>query len=110
MFVMSCSINFLAPALLPRPHALPHAAREKIIGWYSTGPKLKEADLDINDLIGNFCEKPVLVICEVQVRPPTRLTKAQRAVSAYVMAPALGAEGAAACPFVQLMPRNPVTD
>mmetsp|Transcript_7216 Transcript_7216/g.15753 ORF Transcript_7216/g.15753 Transcript_7216/m.15753 type:complete len:329 (-) Transcript_7216:2715-3701(-) len=41
-------------------------AREKIVGWYSTGPKLKEADLDINALIGQFCEHPVLVICEVE--------------------------------------------
>ncbi|GLI68264.1 hypothetical protein VaNZ11_012619, partial [Volvox africanus] len=41
-------------------------AREKIVGWYSTGPKLREADLDINELIRQFCEHPVLVICEVQ--------------------------------------------
>lgn len=41
-------------------------AREEIVGWYSTGPKLKEADIDINDLIGTYCEKPVLVICEVE--------------------------------------------
>ncbi|EFJ43408.1 26S proteasome regulatory complex [Volvox carteri f. nagariensis] len=41
-------------------------AREKIVGWYSTGPKLREADLDINELIRQFCDHPVLVICEVQ--------------------------------------------
>ncbi len=38
------------------------------MGWYSTGPKLREADLDINELIQQFCDHPVLVICEVQVR------------------------------------------
>lgn len=45
-----------------------HAAREKIVGWYSTCPKLKEADLDINSLLSRFTEtgEPVLVICEVQ--------------------------------------------
>ena len=45
-----------------------NAAREKIVGWYSTGPKLKEADLDINSLLSRFTEAgdPVLVICEVQ--------------------------------------------
>lgn len=46
-------------------------AREKVVGWYSTGPKLKEADLDINALVSRFTEAPldpVLVICEVQVR------------------------------------------
>eukprot|EP00955_Chlamydomonas_euryale_P114955 366318-Chlamydomonas_euryale.AAC.14 len=44
------------------------AAREKVVGWYSTGPKLKEADLDINSLLSKFTEnsEPVLVICEVQ--------------------------------------------
>lgn len=43
-------------------------AREKVVGWYSTGPKLKEADLDINSLLSKFTEngEPVLVICEVQ--------------------------------------------
>ena len=46
------------------------AAREKIVGWYSTGPKLNDADLDINALLSKFSEfgDPVLVICEVQVR------------------------------------------
>jgi 26S proteasome regulatory subunit N8 len=39
-----------------------------VVGWYSTGPKLKEADLDINALLSRFTETgdPVLVICEVQ--------------------------------------------
>lgn len=41
-------------------------AREKVVGWYSTGPKLREADLDINSLLATFCDSPVLVICEVQ--------------------------------------------
>lgn len=40
-----------------------------MVGWYSTGPKLKEADLDINSLMSKYTEngEPVLVICEVQV-------------------------------------------
>ncbi|CAD7705460.1 unnamed protein product [Ostreobium quekettii] len=41
-------------------------AREAVVGWYSTGPRIREADLDINDLISRFCDNPVLVICEVQ--------------------------------------------
>lgn len=48
--------------------ALSAAAREKVVGWYSTGPKIREADLDINGLITRFSDwPPVLVICEVQV-------------------------------------------
>lgn len=38
------------------------------MGWYSTGPRLKEADLDIQALLGGYVEHPVLVICEVEVR------------------------------------------
>ncbi|GAX86376.1 hypothetical protein CEUSTIGMA_g13788.t1 [Chlamydomonas eustigma] len=43
-------------------------AREKIVGWYSTGPKLKEADLDITALMSRFTDvgEPILVICEVE--------------------------------------------
>ena len=47
------------------------SAREKVVGWYSTGPKLREADLDINALIAKFCDNPhlapVFVICEMEV-------------------------------------------
>ncbi len=42
-------------------------AKERVLGWYSTGPRLREADLDINDLMSQFCEDPVLVICDIQV-------------------------------------------
>jgi hypothetical protein len=42
------------------------------VGWYSTGPKLRESDLDINELMRQFCDNPVLVICEVQVRTVSR--------------------------------------
>lgn len=41
-------------------------AKERVVGWYSTGPRIREADLDINELISRFCDDPVLVICEVQ--------------------------------------------
>ena len=40
------------------------------MGWYSTGPRLREADIDITDLLSNYCDTPLLVICEVQVRLP----------------------------------------
>lgn len=43
------------------------AAREHVVGWYSTGPRLKEADLSIHQLMTNYCANPVLVICEVEV-------------------------------------------
>mmetsp|Transcript_4491 Transcript_4491/g.6067 ORF Transcript_4491/g.6067 Transcript_4491/m.6067 type:complete len:310 (-) Transcript_4491:169-1098(-) len=45
-------------------------AKEVVVGWYSTGPKLREADLDIHDLITSYTPNPVLVVVDVQ---PTEL-------------------------------------
>jgi len=42
-------------------------ARERMIGWYHTGPKLRAADLEINELFKRFIARPVMVI--VDVRP-----------------------------------------
>lgn len=43
-------------------------AKEKIIGWYHTGPRLRESDMNIHSLISEYCEgkTPTLVICEVK--------------------------------------------
>jgi 26S proteasome regulatory subunit N8 len=41
-------------------------AREKIVGWYSTGPKICVGDLDVNELIRSYCENPALVIIDVK--------------------------------------------
>lgn len=45
------------------------AAREKMIGWYHTGPKLRASDQEINDLLKRYIARPVMVI--VDVRPQT---------------------------------------
>ena len=42
-------------------------ARERMIGWYHTGPKLRASDQEINDLFKKFIARPVMVI--VDVRP-----------------------------------------
>ncbi|KAK4047790.1 proteasome regulatory particle subunit [Microbotryomycetes sp. JL201] len=42
-------------------------AREKLIGWYHTGPRLRASDLQINEVIKRYTPKPVMVI--VDVRP-----------------------------------------
>ncbi|GAA5987175.1 hypothetical protein JCM5350_003872 [Sporobolomyces pararoseus] len=42
-------------------------AREKLIGWYHTGPKLRSSDLEINKVIKRYTSKPVMVI--VDIRP-----------------------------------------
>eukprot|EP01119_Soliformovum_irregulare_P022409 TRINITY_DN765_c0_g1_i2.p1 TRINITY_DN765_c0_g1~~TRINITY_DN765_c0_g1_i2.p1 ORF type:complete len:248 (+),score=85.63 TRINITY_DN765_c0_g1_i2:361-1104(+) len=41
-------------------------ARENIVGWYSTGPRIRPADLEINDLFKKYVPNPVLVIIDVQ--------------------------------------------
>ncbi|TFK19162.1 Mov34-domain-containing protein [Coprinopsis marcescibilis] len=44
-------------------------AKERMIGWYHTGPKLRASDQEINDLFKRFIARPVMVI--VDVRPNT---------------------------------------
>ncbi|KAJ3415976.1 proteasome regulatory particle subunit [Chytridiales sp. JEL 0842] len=41
-------------------------AKEKMIGWYHTGPKLRSSDLEINDLFKRYVPNPVLVIIDVK--------------------------------------------
>lgn len=41
-------------------------ARERMIGWYHTGPKLRAADQEINDLFKRFIPRPVMVIVDVR--------------------------------------------
>ena len=41
-------------------------AREKLIGWYHTGPKLRASDLEINELFKQYHPNPLLVIINVQ--------------------------------------------
>merc|ERR1719247_469995 len=41
-------------------------AKERIVGWYSTGPKIKPSDLSIHELYRRYCPEPVLVVMDVQ--------------------------------------------
>ena len=40
-------------------------AKEKVVGWYSTGPKIKPADIEINELLRRYTNNPSLVIIDV---------------------------------------------
>jgi hypothetical protein len=46
---------------------LPASARERILGFYSTGPKIRPADFALEHQFRAYCPHPVLVI--VDVRP-----------------------------------------
>ncbi|KMU80078.1 26S proteasome regulatory subunit rpn-8 [Coccidioides immitis RMSCC 3703] len=39
-------------------------AREKLIGWYHSGPKLRASDLEINELFKRYTPNPLLVIID----------------------------------------------
>jgi len=40
--------------------------KERVVGWYSTGPKIKPSDLAIHELYRRYTPEPVLVIMDVQ--------------------------------------------
>jgi len=40
-------------------------AKEKILGWYSTGPKIRPADLEINEMIRRYTPQPIFTIIDV---------------------------------------------
>ena len=46
-------------------------AKERMIGWYHSGPKLRASDQEINDLFKKFIARPIMVI--VDVRPEATL-------------------------------------
>ncbi|KAF3926660.1 hypothetical protein ABW21_db0201254 [Orbilia brochopaga] len=43
-------------------------AREKLIGWYHSGPKLRASDLQINELFKRYTPNPLLVIVDVDLQ------------------------------------------
>eukprot|EP00095_Tigriopus_kingsejongensis_P002166 maker-scaffold1063_size65393-snap-gene-0.13 protein:Tk02166 transcript:maker-scaffold1063_size65393-snap-gene-0.13-mRNA-1 annotation:"26s proteasome non-atpase regulatory subunit 7" len=55
-------------------------AKERIVGWYHTGPKLHPNDIKINDLLRTYCEKSVLVIINAKPQNIGLPTEAYRAV------------------------------
>jgi 26S proteasome regulatory subunit N8 len=43
-------------------------ARERMIGWYHTGPKIRASDQEINEVFKRFIPRPVMVIVDVRPR------------------------------------------
>ncbi|KXS22288.1 Mov34-domain-containing protein [Gonapodya prolifera JEL478] len=41
-------------------------AKEKLVGWYHTGPRLRGSDLEINALFRRYTPNPVLVVIDVR--------------------------------------------
>ena len=40
-------------------------SREKIIGWYSTGPDIKKNDIEINEILRRYNTSPCFVVIRV---------------------------------------------
>lgn len=57
-----------------------NVAREKVVGWYHTGPKLHQSDVAINELIRRYCPNSVLVIIDAKPKDLGLPTEAYRAV------------------------------
>ena len=55
-------------------------AREKIVGWYHTGPKLQQNDIAINELIRRYTPNSILVIIDAKPKDLGLPTEAYRAV------------------------------
>lgn len=43
-------------------------AKERLLGWYHSGPKLRSSDLKINDVFKKYTTNPLLLIVDVQPR------------------------------------------
>ncbi|XP_032816139.1 26S proteasome non-ATPase regulatory subunit 7 [Petromyzon marinus] len=55
-------------------------ARERIVGWYHTGPKLHKNDIAINELMKRYCSNSVLVIIDAKPKDLGLPTEAYIAV------------------------------
>ncbi|XP_002741491.1 26S proteasome non-ATPase regulatory subunit 7-like [Saccoglossus kowalevskii] len=55
-------------------------AREKIVGWYHTGPKLHRNDIAINEIIRGYCPNSVLAIIDAKPKDLGLPTEAYVAV------------------------------
>jgi 26S proteasome regulatory subunit N8 len=55
-------------------------ASEKLVGWYTTGPKIKPGDLQIDALVRRYTPNPVMVIIDVKPKLLGIPTEAYHAV------------------------------
>ncbi|XP_055998013.1 26S proteasome non-ATPase regulatory subunit 7-like [Ostrea edulis] len=55
-------------------------ARERIVGWYHTGPKLHQNDVAVNELLRRYCPNSVLVVIDAKPKDLGLPTEAYVAV------------------------------
>lgn len=75
-------------------------AREKIVGWYHTGPKLNANDLEINELIRKY--NPNSVLCIIEVSP----NKNELPTEAYIGVEEIREDGTPVRPSFEHVPSS----
>lgn len=53
---------------MSRENQTDQVAKERPIGFYHTGPRLRSSDLEITELFKRFCPRPVMVIVDVRAK------------------------------------------
>eukprot|EP00357_Protocruzia_adherens_P033932 CAMPEP_0115035208 /NCGR_PEP_ID=MMETSP0216-20121206/41269_1 /TAXON_ID=223996 /ORGANISM="Protocruzia adherens, Strain Boccale" /LENGTH=320 /DNA_ID=CAMNT_0002414559 /DNA_START=50 /DNA_END=1012 /DNA_ORIENTATION=- len=72
-------------------------AKEKIVGWYSSGPKIKSNDIEINEIFKKYTPNPTLVVVDVQETDPLGLP-----VESYSSVEEAGEDGSIKKTFVHI--------
>ena len=54
------------PRLVGEDKALLKNYKEVIVVWYSSGPKIRPHDIEINEVFRKYCTNPVFVVIDVQ--------------------------------------------
>jgi 26S proteasome regulatory subunit N8 len=65
-------------------HRCEPSANERIVGFYSTGPKLKDCDIQIDHMFRKYSPDPVLVIIDVRPDQDSIPTKAYGSIEVQV--------------------------
>ena len=53
-------------------------SKERVVGWYHSGPKLKINDIAINDIVSTYCTDPILVMILAQPKELGRTLSGQK--------------------------------
>ena len=70
-------------------------AKERPVGWYHSGPKLRPSDLTINELFRRYCTTPILAIVDPVMHASSGSGNKPSPINAYVAVEEIGDDGSA---------------
>jgi 26S proteasome regulatory subunit N8 len=79
-------------------------AKERIVGWYHTGPKLRNNDIAINDLIRRYCPNSVLIVIDTAVGDAVSPAVEGLPTNCYIMAEEVHDDGTPTCKTFEHLP------